>query len=174
MTLPTPAADRAAPTIIPNKEPPFSDAASIHTDQPCRLLDLPAELRLDIYELVTSNYTPMRASGKPTQLEPCIMHTCHQIRSEVLPILVKSLQASIVHKEAQMQELNAIAQHVANLVSTESGGWSLEDWGPFMEVIVREREPRRVHVAALKIKIVQLEAEAGNTADLQEARMGSD
>lgn len=166
MPPPNQAPNRAAPTIKMNPDPPFSETAITSTDQPCRLLDLPAELRLDIFELVTSDYTPMRASGKPTQLEPCIMHTCHQIRNEVLPILVKNLQASIVLKEAQMKELNAIAQHVAILVSTEAGGWSLEDWVPFTEVIARERELRRAHVAALKIKIAQLEAEAGNEADL--------
>lgn len=161
MAPPAQAPDRLASTISPRAQYSTDDLIIIREDEPCRLLDLPAELRLDIFELVISAQPTMSAFDKPKHPEPSLMHTCHQIRREALPMLIKSLQASIVDEEAAIMEMKARGASMRRTYETLLG-MSLDIPEAFDSMI----ETCSAFIATLELKIAQLDAEAGGQAGL--------
>lgn len=70
----------------------------------CHLLTLPAELRLEIYETIIAN--THRPSVANKTLEPSIMSTCHQIRSEMFKPYLSQIKIWKQELFAEMDEFD--------------------------------------------------------------------
>ncbi|EME48405.1 hypothetical protein DOTSEDRAFT_18941 [Dothistroma septosporum NZE10] len=76
-----------------------NETASLQSTQ-CHLLKLPAELRLEIYELVLANLD----IGYSLQREyPSILQVCKLLRHEAVAIFNKRLSAALARYKAQVE-----------------------------------------------------------------------